>query len=132
MSDQSAQLVAPRTGGDNLSPLETVILHSPPYPCMCACVCMSVCSLSLSCGDLADPLSHGFYVLSQIFVWPNWGLESKTGYQKQSIGTVSGSPALNLSWDDFFGSQFYKFCFLGFTNENTSLKKFVIFCCLTL
>jgi hypothetical protein len=98
-----------------------------PSPSLHVCLCVRVgvlpichtCSLSLLHGDLTDTLLCGFCVLSQIF-WPNQSLELRTEYQKQSIGTVSGYQALNLSWDDIFWSQIYKICFLGFTNENTS------------
>jgi hypothetical protein len=47
-------------------------------------------------------LHHVVSVCSHRFFQPNRSPESKTEYQKQSIGTVSGSPALNLSLDDFF------------------------------
>ncbi len=45
---------------------------------------------------------HVVSVCSHRFFQPNWSPESKTGYQKQSIGTVSGSLVLNLSLDNLF------------------------------
>ena len=91
---------------------------------------MPVCTGRYCCqllhSDLAD-LCHVVSICSYRFFHPNQSPESKIGYQKQSIGTISGSSALKLSWDDLFGSEFYEVCFLGFTNKNTSLKKFVFF-----
>jgi hypothetical protein len=86
--------------------INVVIPHSPPHPLsVClhahACMRMPACSLPLSRGDLAA-LCHIVSVCSHRFFQPNQSPELKTGYQKQLIGTVSGSPALNLSLDNLF------------------------------
>jgi hypothetical protein len=100
------------------------------HVCLRACVGVlpicHACSLSVTHAPYlchvvtSQTLCHVVSVCSLRFFRPNRSPESKTEYQKQSIGTVSESPALNLSWDNLFWSQIYKICFLGFTNENTS------------
>jgi hypothetical protein len=52
----------------------------------------------------------GFCVLSQIF-----SAQSEPRIElriSKAVDCVSGSPALNLVWTIFFGSQFYKVCLL--------------------
>ena len=90
--------------------MNIVILHSLP---LSMCLHMWVI-ITVSCHVLSlQTLCYVVSICSHRFFQSNQSPESKIGYQKQLIGTVSGSPALKLSWDDLFGSEFYKVCFVG-------------------
>jgi hypothetical protein len=55
---------------------------------------------SLSCGDFAD-LCHMVSAISVRSFQPDQSLESRTEAQNKLIQGLSGSPALNLSLDNF-------------------------------
>ena len=79
--------------------INVIIPHSPPHPLS---VCLHVRAPYHCHVVTSQPSVTWFLCALTDFFQPNQSPELKTGYQKQLIGTVSGSPALNLSLDNLF------------------------------
>ena len=67
---------------------------------------------SLSHGGLQD-LYYMITISIHRFLLDNQKLGSELGHQKELIGTIFMSCALNLSWNDFLRGAFFKNSFSG-------------------
>jgi hypothetical protein len=71
---------------------------------------------------------HVVSILPHRFLLGNWKLGSESAQQKESIGTIFMSHALNLSWNNIFQSVFLENSLFG-CFKNTHFIKIVIFGC---
>jgi hypothetical protein len=51
---------------------------------------------------------HMVFISPHRFLPGNWKLGSELAHQKESIGTIFMSHALNLSWNDLFQDVFFE------------------------
>ena len=65
------------------------------------------CIISLSCGGLWAAY-HVVSISPHRFFLGNWKLGLESAHQKESIGTIFMSCALNLSWNNIFQGVFFE------------------------
>ena len=94
----------------------------------CSRVCCFLVRVCVVFASRAGSLTHCHVDSTALhgFFQPNQRPGSGSDNQNQSIGGAFMSIQLT---DIFFRATNFKSLFLGFSNKNTSLKKFVYFCC---